>query len=108
MNHLLTDWRCSKRIAGETAVWQMHECKHSIEPSADMTANEAQSRENSDLADVHECKLHEPSADMTGAVARREQRLSDVHESTNLNRPSADMTGAVASAEKEQRCVRCS
>jgi hypothetical protein len=30
-------------------------------------------RENSDLADVHGANLHEPSADMTSAVASAEQ-----------------------------------
>jgi hypothetical protein len=41
-----------------------------------------QSKENSDLADVHECKLHEPSADMTNAGKRRARKNSDqdVHE----------------------------
>jgi hypothetical protein len=53
MNHLLT----------RLALWQ------------------AQSREQQ-RSDVHEANTHEPSADMTGAVASAEQReqLSDVHE----------------------------
>jgi hypothetical protein len=84
----------------------VHECKHH-EPSADMTSAVAKRRENSDLSDVHECKHSMNHLLMTSAVASAEleNRICQMFMSANTHEPSADTTSAVASAE--QRTAIC-